>query len=113
MYAAIGGYHVHRVSLEYVRKLAHGFTSNTSFDEAKADEYALPERGMRWTVDKLHKEGFFVRACPNGRHAWYSNSLSESELINALAAKISKPKMSPKSINQAILERAEKLRATK
>jgi len=90
VYAGIGARHVSRLSYDQIGAMALGYNGQTERDANKAGKHQLTSRKTQCTVDVLStmdERSLFSKACPNGRHLHYTNSMSMDELISKLAGK--------------------------
>ena len=103
VYAGIGAAKMTRLSFDYIGILALGFSSKAEMNSARQSSHVLALHQTRWTVNELAKRGLFVKASPNRRHMWYSNSMDLIRLANALVKKESDShKPTPAEVTKAI-----------
>jgi len=70
------------LTMEQIGAMSLGYKSATCVHANAAGEFSLSEKAIGRTVEKLRKRKFFVKASPdNGRTTYYSNSMSEEQMI--------------------------------
>jgi len=96
-----------------LRTMAIGYGSKKHCHDHNSDGLVLSEKAIGRTVAKLLDRGFFVKASPdNGRNTYYSNRMSEAQMIQYVtqikASKIRKKRsrLTQREINQQVTERA-------
>lgn len=96
IYAGIGSKQFARLSYEQIRSMAMGYNGIQEFEDHNTDKRRrddrLTVRQVQYTVRHLHERGLFVRVCPNRRHVYFSNRMSESELAKAIVKREAKKK---------------------
>jgi hypothetical protein len=99
-----------------LRTMAIGYGSAKHCSDHNAAGLVLSEKAIGRTVAKLQQRGWFVKASPdNGRNTYYSNKMSEAQMIHYVVqikvAKIQKQrsKRTPRQINQEVTARANVL----
>jgi hypothetical protein len=108
--AAIGDNKVRRVTRARLVALSTGLSGKDELAKF-GPKKRIEEHQVRTALDTLGKRGFFVRVCVNRRHTWFSNSMSESELIEAVAKQEAKrPKrMTNSQKAEAVKRRIEQI----
>jgi hypothetical protein len=104
------------VKFSQLRAMAIGYGSAKHCSDHNAAGLVLSEKAIGRTVAKLRQRGWFVKASPdNGRNTYYSNKMSEAQMIHYVVqikvAKIQKQrsKRTPRQINQEVTARANVL----
>ncbi len=76
-----------RLTLAQIGAMSLGYKSAKCVHANAAEELSLSHKAIGRTVEKLRQKGFFVKASPdNGRTTYYSNSMSEDDMINYCTA---------------------------
>lgn len=101
------------VKFSQLRAMAIGYGSEKHCRDHSSDGLVLSEKAIGRTVEKLRQRGWFVKASPdNGRNTYYSNKMSEAQMIQYVVqvkeAKTRKKrsKLTPRQINQQVTELA-------
>lgn len=92
IYAGIGTKPFTILSYDQIAAMAQGYNGIREFADQKKEPERMTNRQVQWTVKKLLSKGFFTMVCPDRRKNYYSNRLSQKELVTAVARSIAKRK---------------------
>lgn len=105
------------LKMEQIGAMALGYGSKKLCAAHGAEALLLSEKAIGRTVEKLRQRGWFVKASPdNGRNTYYSNKMSEEQMIEYVASikrhKIQQraSKLTPRQIQQKVNAAAERIR---
>jgi hypothetical protein len=110
VYAGVGNASFKKLSCDRIRTLAMGFASNQELLDHGVGLLRLSDRQVRISLSNLANRGLFQFASPDKRHNYYSNRLSEQELITELAKVWATKKQNKTNAKrEAILAQAQQL----
>lgn len=109
--AAVGRDKFKFVTLDRLSAITLGASGATERDRLKLGRFSLTERQLRYSLNKLHGMGLFQKLSPNRRRWYYSTTLTEAQLGDALCDRAAKTKrLSPAAASKALQDRIRNAR---
>ncbi|KLU02972.1 hypothetical protein RISK_004942 [Rhodopirellula islandica] len=84
IYAGVGDRDRHRLSFDFINTMANGCSNAGELARGVHSDLLLTRRQVRSTIESLDSRKLYVRASLDGRRMWYSNRMSQPELMESL-----------------------------